>query len=156
MKSKLAVYASMFVLSTSTLASCGSNDRQIAEEDKNNYRVKHEQNSNAVEGDKKVFEPYQHLFYVRNSTSNVEYSEKVTGGSVNIPEGYTVLDIENFTELSGYGSQTGGYDIWYTNTKTVEVSAVYNESIDGYDYSHFGTVIEDEKTREEDIKEKVK
>lgn len=94
----------------------------------------------------RVFEPYTHVFFVR--TYNEPDTSTITGGQVEIPEGYEILDIENWAERSGYGSRTPGYDVWFINTKTVEASLVYNEPLDIYDYSQPGTVIE--MTNEED------
>ena len=59
-----------------------------------------------------------------------------------IPEGYEILDIENFTEKYGYGSQTGGFDVWFINNQEVEVEPIYNATYETYDYSEPGRVTE--------------
>ena len=97
----------------------------------------------------KVYAPYEHVFYLRyDCLTEKKYSEKVFGGQIVVPEGYEILEIENFNEYVGYGSQTRGFDVWFINNKTVEAHAVYNEATKGYDYSEPGTVIEDELVEE--------
>ena len=139
---RLMVYATMFTIGATTLTGCG-------EKEKNTKKitssiVKNELEMEVKEGDKKIFEPYEHLFFVR-FTDEEEFSEDVNGASVVIPEGYQVFKVENFIEQYSYGSQTGGYDVWYTNTETVEVKAIYNEEYEKYDYSHFGKIIRDKE-----------
>lgn len=98
----------------------------------------------------RTFEPYEHVFYLRYDTlTKKEFSERVYGGQIVIPEGYEILEIENFNEYRGYGSQTRGFDVWFINTKKVEVKPVYNEAIGAYDYSEAGTVIEEELVEED-------
>ena len=81
------------------------------------------------------------MFFIRYAPVD---SYKDVGGSIEIPEGYEVFDVENVAEFKG---MTVAYDVWYQNTVPVEVTAVYNESIQGYDYSQFGTPIELEKQK---------
>ena len=144
---KLMVYATMFTIGATTLTGCGEKEKNKTKRITSSI-VKNELEMEVKEGDKKIFEPYEHLFFVR-FTDEEEFSEDVNGASVVIPEGYQVFKVENFIEQYSYGSQTGGYDVWYTNTKTVEVEAVYNEGFKNYDYSHFGKVVE--KVEEESI-----
>ncbi len=97
----------------------------------------------------RTYEPYEHVFYLRyDNLTNERYSENVYGGQIVIPEGYEILEIENFNEDIGYGSQTKGFDVWFINTKKVEVQPVYNEATGAYDYSEAGTVIEEELVEE--------
>ena len=81
------------------------------------------------------------MYFERYYLGRTIYAENITGGSVSIPEGYSVYDIENFNEESGRGSQTGGYDVWFINDVPVEVEKVYNEIADIYDYSEPGTPV---------------
>lgn len=112
--------------------------------------------------DKKTFEPYEHLFYIRISnvhTMNGEkdlpsYSANIIGGSFEVPDGYEVISINAFSGVKGKSSQTAGHDIWFTNNKTVEVESVYNESLDKYDYSNFGKVIEQKDISNQKVLEK--
>ena len=98
----------------------------------------------------KVYEPYEHVFYLRyDNLTEEKYSEKVYGGQIVIPEGYEILEIENFNEYIGYGSQTRGFDVWFINNKKVEAKAVFNEATGAFDYSEPGTVIEEELVEEE-------
>lgn len=101
----------------------------------------------------KVFEPGEHVIFIRYNYAGS--AENFTSGRVDIPEGYEIINIENYTEKDGYGSQTSGVDIWYINTKSVLVEPVYKNEIridysrDGYyDYSLPGVVIEKEETDE--------
>lgn len=155
---KLAIYATTVTLSLATLTGCDKKDSEnteklytteppTAEEIFRGNSAIEQLTTDANQGATKIFEPYEHLFYVRvNNIDTAGWSEVVTGGSINIPEGYTVFEIENFITTEKYSSQTAGYDIWYTNTVPVEVNAVYNESLEKYDYSHFGVPIEKEDT----------
>lgn len=93
------------------------------------------------EGEIKQFDVGKHMFFIRYAPVD---SYKDVGGSIEIPEGYEVFDVENVAEFKG---MTVAYDVWYQNTVPVEVTAVYNESIQGYDYSQFGTPIELEKQK---------
>ena len=153
---KLMVYATMFTIGTTTLVGCGENNNSNKKEKSTkkitSSVVKSELNREVKSGDKKVFKPYEHLFFVR-FTDEEDFSKAVNGGSVVIPEGYQVFKVENFIEQYSYGSQTGGYDVWYTNTETVEVEAVYNEGFEKYDYSHFGKVIVKENEKSITIEE---
>lgn len=93
------------------------------------------------EGEIKQFDVGKHMFFIRYAPVD---SYKDVGGSIEIPEGYEVFDVENVAEFKG---MTVAYDVWYQNTVPVEVTAAYNESIQGYDYSQFGTPIELEKQK---------
>lgn len=97
----------------------------------------------------KTFEPYEHIFFVRvNLLTEKSSARKITGGNIIVPEGYTVLEIENFSDRDSYGSQTEGYDIWFTNKVPVLVESIFNESLEKYDFSNFGTPIIDTKEKE--------
>lgn len=150
------------------LTGCLGKRKEEADENRETSRVEAPQteeifNSNQAyeqlqlevkEGETRTFEPYQHLFFVRVDlflNTDESHAEKFNGGSINIPEGYKVLTIENFNEREGKkGSQTRGYDIWFTNEVPVEVTAIYNEKLKKYDFSHFGLPVE-EKENEETI-----
>lgn len=101
----------------------------------------------------KIFEPGQHVIFMRYNYTGFAYDFK--GGSVAVPEGYMIMDIENYTYKIGNGSQTRGADIWYVNTETVLVQPVYKDDLQHggtgrgyYDYSLPGTVIENDKDNE--------
>ncbi len=96
-------------------------------------------------GTPKTFEPGEHYISVRMpQTWNPFENGSITGLAVNnIPEGYDIYQINPYTEKVGYGSATGGYDIWFVNTETVEVTATYNEYYDTNGYYTFGTVVEE-------------
>lgn len=150
-KKNLMALALASVISVSTLTSCGE---EVASESVTDISIEKE-----VQADEtKVFAPYTHVFFVRINNeinvvhTNVNHACNVKGGQVEIPEGYEILDIEPWTKKTGYGSRTPGYDVWYINNKTVEAISVYNDLIDGYDYSAPGTVIE--LTNEESVKSK--
>ncbi len=102
----------------------------------------------------KVFEPGEHVFFLRYNYSGS--AENFTSGRVDVPNGYDILEIENYTEKDGYGSQTGGVDIWYINNERVIVEPIFKDEIRNdwsrngyYDYATFGVVME--KNRDEEI-----
>ena len=80
-------------------------------------------------------------FFERYYLTSSVNSQDIAGGSVSIPEGYSVYDIENFTCPYRYGSETGGYDVWFLNDVPVEAEKVYNEVLEIYDYSEPGTPV---------------
>ena len=89
-----------------------------------------------------TYEPYEHVFYRRyNNLTKDSYATEVFSGQIEIPEGYEILEINNYDEKLGNGSQTGGFDVWFINNQPVEVTPVYNPSVGGYDYSQPGQVI---------------
>lgn len=160
---KIAVYATIGTLG---LTGCGANtttnndknniensnkntvENNSQEPKKNNEKVVDAIIDNAKEGDVKVFEPYEHLFYVRYEI----YSDY--GNSISIPDGYEVFEINNRTDEMENDSYTENY-IWFTNKEKVKVEAVYNKNLVKWDYSNFGTVIENDKSSEK-FTEKVK
>ena len=93
------------------------------------------------EGETKQFDVGKHMFYVRYAHPDA-YED--IGGSIEIPDGYEVFDIENVINCH---EVTAAFDVWDQNTVPVEVTAVYNEEIEDYDYSRFGTPIELEKQK---------
>ena len=93
------------------------------------------------EEETKVFEIGRHIFSQRFFTRRVQ-NQELSGNQINIPEGYEVLEIENFNGGTSYGySVTSGYDVWFINTQVVEATEVYNETINDYEYSAPGRVI---------------
>lgn len=166
---KLAVYSTIGALVMTNITGCLGQRKEVAEKGKkdtciettqteeeifnNNSSLEHLQ-EHVKEGETRIFEPYQHLFFVRVDlySQTGEYNpENISGLSVSLPEGYKVLTIENF---SIYKGETAGYDIWFTNEVPVEVTSIYNEALEAYDFSHFGLPVE-EKENEETI-QKVK
>ncbi len=95
----------------------------------------------------KVFEPGEHVFMIRyNYFDELGYrdAESVNSASITVPEGYEVLDVENFTALGNKigTNQTYGVDVWFINNETVEVTPVFNKAFNSYDYSQAGKVVE--------------
>ncbi len=91
------------------------------------------------------FEPYEHVFYRRYELSDSYMNtSSITNGQVEIPEGYEILEIENYIDTKGRGSVTKGFDVWFTNTETVTAEATYNEITRQYEYSTPGKVVENE------------
>ena len=95
----------------------------------------------------KVYQPYEHVFMVRHYCGMS--AENLSSIQIAVPEGYEVLTVQNFSETEYKTTQTGGFDIWFVNTKTVEVTPVYNETCEYFDYSGPGTVIEEELVEED-------
>ncbi len=101
----------------------------------------------------KEFDAGEHVFMIRyDILDELGYrnSESVNSLSITVPEGYSILNMENFIGLGGkIGTcQTYGVDVWYINNEKVLVEPVYNEAFEHYDYSQPGKVIEQVKTEE--------
>ncbi len=97
----------------------------------------------------RVFAPYEHVYFKRYDLSG-ETPTRVMGGQVTVPFGYEILDIEPFIIKSGYGSRTGGFDVWFINNQEVEATSIYNKELGYYDFSEPGVTtgreVETEKT----------
>ena len=134
---KLSLYATISTLGMSTFVGCGHS------EDTNQEEVIAEESSKEQEDvtEIKYFDVGEHLFFERYYLTSSVDSQDIAGGSVSIPEGYSVYDIENFTRPYRYGSETGGYDVWFLNDVPVEAEKVYNEVLEIYDYSEPGTPV---------------
>lgn len=79
---------------------------------------------------------------VRVNVAN-DYNHTMTGSAINnIPEGYSVFQIVPF-ENNISGVDVGGYDIWFVNDQTVEVTASYHEHFENWGYYTFGTIVEE-------------
>ena len=98
-------------------------------------------------GEEKTFAPGEHYICVRVSQhSNGYNNDSLPGDAIsNIPEGYEVYTILSYTNKEGYGSTTGGYDVWFVNNKEVKVKATYNERHQVNGYYTFGEVVEKQK-----------
>ena len=112
-----------------------------------------DENTNGVDAYKqipevKVFEPGEHVFMIRYHYYDVDgdygFAFKVNSASISVPDGYEILDVENFNSADYQFSmtQTHGVDVWYINNETVEVAPVYNKTFEFYDYSQPGKVVE--------------
>ena len=144
-KKKLLAGTMALALSTTMLTACHSENNN--DEESNNEINNGDIYYGVSEGEKQIFEPYEHVFFVRYNELSLD-SEDTIGASVEIPDGYEILSIEQFYKSSYSTTPTGGYDIWYTNNETVEVEAVYNKSFGRNDFSQFGKVIENEDLKE--------
>ena len=117
----------------------------VASYAKTNYyepKIAYEQ---AEKPEDQTFEPYEHVFYRRfELLDHDEYTGNISGGQVEIPEGYEILEIENYTEEKTRGSYTKGFDVWYINTEPVIAEATYNPNTQRYEYSTPGEVIQNE------------
>lgn len=142
---KIALYMTIGTIETVSLTGCGmtktNNDKENMENNISDVALFYIID-NVKMNDKKEFEPYEHLFHVRYDC--YPYS----GNSISIPDGYEVFEINNIIHKNSSGSSDFGYDIWFTNNKKVQVRAIYNESLNKYDYSNFGTVIEKDNIKE--------
>ena len=133
-------------LAATLLTGCGKTGTEIAGETKTKPAMEQVAVVEQVVPEKKVYQPYEHVYFQR--FYNDTYTEDIYGGQIIIPEGYEILEIENVIKKAGYGSRTAGFDVWFINTKTVEVEPVYNGAYGYYDYSQAGTVLEQELEEE--------
>ncbi len=99
----------------------------------------------------KEFEAGEHIYMSRYHVRRSIGVENVSGVSITVPEGYQVLDFENYISLGGKigTQQTYGVDVWFINDEKVLVKPVFNEGLGAYDYSQAGTVILEEKVEKE-------
>lgn len=136
-KSKIAIST---LLALQTLYGCSSaeyNENQDYPERAGQYNMNEEEQL-----EKKTFDPYEHIFWKR-------YHIFVDNqGQIIIPEGYEILNIVDYNKYYEMASGTGGFVVFFINNKPVEVTPVYNDYIDDYDYSEPGIVIEKETTNE--------
>ena len=147
-KRKVASILLAAAIATTLLTGCDNTGATMSNSS-NSYAVEQVASQETQIPKTKTYAPYEHVFYVRYSNlTNKRYSEKVSGGQIEIPERYEILEIENWNKEMYKSSQTGGFDVWFINNKPVEVQSVYNESTGGYDYSTPGTVIEMELEEE--------
>lgn len=144
-KKKLLAGTVALSLSATMMTACHS-DNKVAEGTIINETNNEDIYYGISEGEKQIFEPYEHVLFVRYNELFIE-SEETIGASVEIPNGYEILSIEPFYESRYTTTPTGGYDIWYTNNKTVEVEAVYNKSFGRNDFSQFGKAFENEELK---------
>lgn len=146
LKLKAALVAlTMLTGGTITMTGCQntkSNDAKAEEKIYQNELV--DEIMGGVEsGSVKEFEIGQHYISVRIPDETYgPAAEDVPGLAINnIPEGYEVYQIVPFTEKSGSGSQTAGYDVWFVNIEPVKVTATYNTYYHTYGYFTFGEVV---------------
>lgn len=132
---KLSLCATVGTLGMSSFVGCGHLEDTAKEE------AVTEESSQEEVTDTKYFDVGEHLFFERYYLTSSVDSQDIAGGSLSIPEGYSVYDIENFIRLYRYGSETGGYDVWFLNDVPVEAEKVYNEALEIYDYSEPGTPV---------------
>ncbi len=128
----LATFGLVGTLSCFPLAGCGasSDETNINKEEKVSIETEDIDES-------KYFDAGEHLFFERYYLN----AQEITGGSISIPERYSVYDIENFSSIYGKGYLYGGYDVWFQNDVPVEAAKVYNKVFEIYDYSKPGTPI---------------
>ena len=130
-----------------TVTGCGNKDT-----DEQTSYVEQDDLVKELQGDvtansTKTFEPGEHYLLVRVPEKNSFDNDEIPGYAINnIPDGYVVYSISPFNEKLGYGSATGGHDIWFVNDETVEVTATYNDYYKTYGYYTFGEVV-NEKTK---------
>ena len=98
-------------------------------------------NDNVQVGEVKVFEPGEHYISVRISELNISENGDITYSVNNIPEGYRVYQIIPYENDLDTDS-SNGYDVWFVNDKTVEVTATYSENLGNNGYYQFGSIVE--------------
>lgn len=71
-----------------------------------------------------IYEPYEYVFFKRyeiNVDSNC--AKYIYDGQIEVPEGYEILAIKNYSEKDSCNNGTRLFDIWFVNTETVEVES---------------------------------
>ncbi len=146
-KRKIISVGAALLLSAGLLAGCGKTGSTPVTDVKQSPAMEQIAVEEQQIPENKIYGPYEHVFFKRYYVGEI-YTEDIIGGQIEIPEGYEILEIEQVTKKAGYGSRTGGFDVWFINNQTVEVEAVYNQSFGYYDYSEPGTIIEQELIEE--------
>ncbi len=98
----------------------------------------------------KEYDPGEHLFMQRFDLLkqlNYQNAKKINSIAIDVPEGYSVICMENFSAVGEFlgTTQTFGFDVWFINNEKVIVEPRFNEAFEHYDYSHAGTVVLEEK-----------
>ena len=123
------------LLTTGLLTGCGSKNTGGAKSTGGFASV-------ALEETAKEFDAYTHVIVKRYDYKAFE-GITLKQGQIEVPEGYEILEIENYTEKYGAGSRTGGFIIWFINNKKVKATSSYNDKLEVYDYSNPGVVVEE-------------
>lgn len=132
---------------TITLSGCGNKDTNEQTSYVEQDDLVKELQGDVAANSTKTFEPGEHYLLVRVPEQSSIDNDEIPGYAINnIPDGYVVYSISPFNEKLGYGSATGGHDIWFVNDETVEVTATYNNYYKSYGYYTFGEVV-NEKTK---------
>ena len=132
---------------TITLSGCGNKDTTEQTSYVEQDDLVKELQGDVAENSTKTFEAGEHYLLVRVPEYDSYQNDEIPGYAINnIPDGYVVYSISPFSEKLGYGSATGGHDIWFVNDEPVEVTATYNDYYKTYGYYTFGEVV-NEKTK---------
>lgn len=145
---KMALYSTVGVLGAFSLTGCRSSKVEIEK------TTTTEDNNSQIET--KYFDVGEHVFYKvfyvpevhNNYTSYMEVS-----GSINVPTGYHIFDIEEQGQYQYKGDHF--YMAFYINDVPVEAEGIYNEETESYEYSKPGTPVLD-NTNEYEENEKTK
>lgn len=146
-KNKIAVYATMLTIGAVSLTGCGEKDNF------NNKDTNTAMSEEISKEQEKTFEARCHVFSVRNYAYPDSNEHK---NIVNVPDGYEVFDIEYVIRDQIRSSDSPTYDVWYINTVPVTVKGTWNEDSNEYEYTNFGTPIEESKSTEVPQKQKKK
>lgn len=139
-KSRFVSLSLTLAISIGLLTGCGkSTDAEVVEEaEPVVVMIQKELEIFENKPEDKIYEPYEHVFFYRYYTGN---AENVMGGVITVPDGYEILQINNYNEYVSDGSESKGFDVWFTNNESVKVAAVYNERKEYYEYCQAGEVI---------------
>ena len=97
-KRKVASILLAAAIATTLLTGCDNTGATMSNSS-NSYAVEQVASQETQIPKTKTYAPYEHVFYVRYSNlTNKRYSEKVSGGQIEIPEGYEILEIENWMQ----------------------------------------------------------
>ncbi len=146
-KNKIAVYATMLTIGAVSLTGCGEKDNSNNKD--TNTVISKEINKEQ----EKTFDAGCHVFSIRNDAYPASYEHK---NIVNVPDGYEIFDIEYVIKSYDKTSDSPTYDVWYINTVPVTVKGTWNEDSNEYEYTNFGTPIEEKKNTEEQQVQKKK
>ena len=157
-KNKIAVYATMLTIGTVSLTGCSEKDNSNNKDTNNATAISKEinkdtNNATAISKEinkkqEKTFDTGCHVFSVRKNAYPYSDDHK---NIVNVPNGYEIFDIEYVFNSSDLTT----YDVWYINTVPVTVKGTWNENSNEYEYTNFGTPIEENKnTKEQQVQKK--
>lgn len=146
---KKAIMTLVSLFMVNTLSGCGGglDEKNIKSniDNNGNHNIENEMSANL---EIKVFDEGEHLLeYVAEYDADYNYYLGYVP-SIQIPEGYSIVDIEMSTRQNGYGSKTDKVLYFFVNDEKVEAQGVIDEKTGEVVYPNPGTPVSKNLTLE--------